>query len=275
MASGLAPERQDEIAEAVDRGRSDVEALCALDEAKDLDPRLHPVEVAELPLERRKHRQSGRSRGVIAPLDGQLGADPAPEKLPVAVERAVTRDVCQLPVQTHRFIGQPHARRRRERRRKLQTHLHQAILDHTHGHSLPDMGTATAVARMRSRAVFDGVRVHRPGRSPETSRPARDGQGAVLRVVERTLNDDVAARWEGRPAALARLAGHDADAVALVVPMRRASVRSTASLAKVSARRRPAPRYAWSHPLWRSMTVTTAAHSTLPAAREAVGQAFS
>src|SRR5438045_9698592 len=66
------------------------------------------------------------------------------------------------------------------------------------------------------RAVFWPVQVHRPARPPEASRPARDGQRAVLRVVERTLDDDLPARQEGRPVALVGRARHDADAVALV-----------------------------------------------------------
>ena len=61
-----------------------------------------------------------------------------------------------------------------------------------------------------------GVQVHRPARPPEAPGPARDGEGAVLRVVERTFDDDLAAWQEGRPVALVRRPGHHADAVALV-----------------------------------------------------------
>src|SRR3954447_6264458 len=66
------------------------------------------------------------------------------------------------------------------------------------------------------RAVVASVQVHGPAGPPEAPGPTRDGEGAVLGVVERTFDDDLAALHEGRPVALVRRAGHDADAVALV-----------------------------------------------------------
>src|SRR5687767_1280251 len=47
VASGVAPELEDQVAEAVDDGGGDVEVLRALDEPEHLDPAGHPVELAE------------------------------------------------------------------------------------------------------------------------------------------------------------------------------------------------------------------------------------
>src|SRR3954452_10602702 len=66
------------------------------------------------------------------------------------------------------------------------------------------------------RAVVASVQVHGPAGPPEAPGPTRDGEGAVLGVVERTFDDDLAALHEGRPVALVRRGGHDADAVALI-----------------------------------------------------------
>src|SRR4051794_29379960 len=52
VAPRVAPERQDQVAEAVDRSRRDVEPVRALDEPQRLDPTGHAVEVSELLLER-------------------------------------------------------------------------------------------------------------------------------------------------------------------------------------------------------------------------------
>ena len=74
VASGVAPELEDQVTEAVDGGGGDVEVLRALDEAEHLDPDGHPVELAELLLERREHRQGGGAGGVVGLLDGDLGS---------------------------------------------------------------------------------------------------------------------------------------------------------------------------------------------------------
>ncbi len=99
----------------------------------------HPVTVqlAELLLERGEHGKACRSCGVVRLLDGELGADAPARELPVAVEGPVTCDVRELAVDAHRFIREPHARRRNQRRGKREAHLTQAILDHAHVSSLP------------------------------------------------------------------------------------------------------------------------------------------
>ena len=83
-----------------------------LDEAERLDPAGHAVELPELPLERREHRQPGRAGRLVALLDGHLAADAALEEHPVAVERPVAGHVRQVAVHAHELERQPHAGRR-------------------------------------------------------------------------------------------------------------------------------------------------------------------
>ena len=124
----LAPQLQDQVAEAVDDGRRHVEALGAAHEAERLDPGRHAVEVSELLLERGEHRQAGRSRRLVGLLDGDLAADAAGDEHPVAVERPVARDVREVAVNAHERERQPHAGRRGRRGREREAELSQPVL---------------------------------------------------------------------------------------------------------------------------------------------------
>src|SRR4051794_5058636 len=106
VASRVAPEAEDEVAEAVDGGRRGIEALRAADEAEGLDPGGHAVEVAELLLERGEDRQAGGAGGVVGLLDGHLGAHATGDEQPVAVERTVARHIGQAVVDPHQLERQ-------------------------------------------------------------------------------------------------------------------------------------------------------------------------
>jgi len=137
MASGVAPELEDQLAEAVDGGGRDVEVLRALDEAERLDPCGHPVEVAELLLERREHGQGGRAGGGVGLLDGDLGTDAPRHQGPVTVERPVAGDVREVAVDAHELERQLHSGRRGRRRGKLEPEIRQPVLDRAHRASVP------------------------------------------------------------------------------------------------------------------------------------------
>jgi hypothetical protein len=136
VASGVAPQLEDQVAEAVDGGGGDVEVLRALDEAEHLDPGGHPVELAELLLERREHRQGGGTGSVVGLLDGDLGADAPAHQDPVAVGRPVAGDVREIAVHAHELERQLHPRRRGERLGQLEPELGQPVLDSAHRASL-------------------------------------------------------------------------------------------------------------------------------------------
>jgi len=68
MPAGRSPDLSDQVAEAVDHRRSQVEPGRAVDEAERLDPALDAVEIAELVLERGEDREGGEPRGLVAAL---------------------------------------------------------------------------------------------------------------------------------------------------------------------------------------------------------------
>jgi hypothetical protein len=137
VAAGVAPELEDQVAEAVDGGGGHVEVLRALDEAERLDPGGDPVEVAELLLERREHRQSRGASSLVGLLHRDLGADAAGHQQPIPVERAVAGDVREVAVDAHELERQLHPGRSGERRGQLEPELGQPVLDRAHLASLP------------------------------------------------------------------------------------------------------------------------------------------
>lgn len=136
MASGIAPELDHEVAEAVDDGRVLAEVGRAVHVANGPDPLRHAIEIAEFPLQGCKDRQTREARSLVALLDGQVTADEALHEWGRAVERPVTGDICEAVVHLDEFEVEGVARRGSQRCRKRQAKLDQALFDSPHRSSL-------------------------------------------------------------------------------------------------------------------------------------------
>src|SRR3954469_5856865 len=68
------------------------------------------------------------------------------------------------------------------------------------------------------RAALPGLEIHGAAHVAVAPGPARDREGAVLRVIERALHGDLPTGQEHGPVALVGAAGDGADAVAVVRP---------------------------------------------------------
>ena len=78
----VAPELEHQVGEAVDHRRRLVEAGRALDQPERLDPTGHPVELAELRLQRGEDRERRQARRLVALLDRELARRPGPSSAP-------------------------------------------------------------------------------------------------------------------------------------------------------------------------------------------------
>src|SRR5947207_11532571 len=104
MASRIARELDDEIAEAVGDGSVLGEARLAVDVADGANPLGHPIELLEFALERSEHRKSGHARRLIALVECQLAADDALNKRGRAVEGPMAGDVRESAMKLHELI---------------------------------------------------------------------------------------------------------------------------------------------------------------------------
>ena len=90
---GVAPQLHDEIAEAVDDLGVFAKPRLAVDVADGADPFRHTIEVSELSLERREHRETRQTRSFVGLVDIEVAPDePLDERLR-PVERPVSCDV--------------------------------------------------------------------------------------------------------------------------------------------------------------------------------------
>jgi len=106
------PEFDDQVAEAVDNRGVVLEAGRAMDVTDDLQPLHDAVQVAELSLERREHRERGEPGRLVALLGRQVGADDALREERRPVERAVPGDKAESETRTYQlcdycFFGGP------------------------------------------------------------------------------------------------------------------------------------------------------------------------
>lgn len=125
MSSGVAPQLDDEVAEAVDNGGVLAKARLAMDVADGANPLRDATEITELLFERCEDRQSGQTGGVVALLEGEVTTYEPGHECRLPVERAVPRDVGKSGVD----LDQLKVARRRERRRERQPQRLDLALD--------------------------------------------------------------------------------------------------------------------------------------------------
>ena len=122
------PQFDDQVAETVHDGRVLAEIRSAVDISDGADPLSYAIELSELPLERRKDRETRYTCSVVGLVDTEVAPDEPLHERRRPVERPVPGDVGKIVVN----LDELKVARRDERSRESQAELFELTLNSAH-----------------------------------------------------------------------------------------------------------------------------------------------